>query len=66
MGWSLPAAALGAWVKIPAVEVVEVLATAGVDFVVIDREHGAIDLRAMHVSLLRRGVRAALTTGAAR
>jgi 2-keto-3-deoxy-L-rhamnonate aldolase RhmA len=47
MGWSLPGAALGAWVKIPAVEVVELLATAGVDFVVIDREHGAVDLRAM-------------------
>lgn len=47
MAWSLPSPARGVWVKIPAVEVVEVLAAAGVDFVVIDREHGAIDLRTM-------------------
>ena len=47
MGWSLPVRALGVWVKIPAVEVVEVLAASGVDFVVVDREHGAIDLRTM-------------------
>jgi 4-hydroxy-2-oxoheptanedioate aldolase len=39
--------ALGAWVKIPAVEVVELLAIAGVDFVVIDCEHGVHDLRAV-------------------
>jgi 2-keto-3-deoxy-L-rhamnonate aldolase RhmA len=32
-------------VKIPAVEVVELLAIAGLDFVVIDREHGIHDLR---------------------
>ncbi|MEV1295718.1 aldolase/citrate lyase family protein [Pseudonocardia sp. NPDC049635] len=51
MGWTLPAAARGVWVKIPAVEVIEVLATAGVDFVVVDREHGAIDLRAMNAMI---------------
>lgn len=47
MIWTLPSPARGVWVKMPAVEVVEVLAGAGVDFVVIDREHGAIDLRTM-------------------
>lgn len=47
MAYMLPAAARGVWVKVPAVEVVEVLAAAGVDFVVLDREHGAIDLRTM-------------------
>lgn len=47
MGWSLPPQARGVWVKIPAVEVIEVLAASGLDFVVIDREHGAVDLRAM-------------------
>jgi 2-keto-3-deoxy-L-rhamnonate aldolase RhmA len=43
--WASGRTALGAWVKIPAVEVVELLAIAGVDFVVIDREHGVHDLR---------------------
>ncbi len=36
---------LGAWVKIPAPESVELLALAGFDFVVIDAEHAAIDVR---------------------
>jgi 2-keto-3-deoxy-L-rhamnonate aldolase RhmA len=36
---------LGAWVKLPAPESVELLAVAGFDFVVIDAEHGAIDTR---------------------
>ena len=36
---------LGAWVKLPAPESVELLALAGFDFVVIDAEHGAIDTR---------------------
>ncbi|WP_181849715.1 HpcH/HpaI aldolase/citrate lyase family protein [Streptomyces parvulus] len=38
---------LGAWVKFPAPESVELLALAGFDFAVIDTEHGAIDLRTM-------------------
>ncbi|WP_262705782.1 MULTISPECIES: HpcH/HpaI aldolase family protein [Streptomyces] len=38
---------LGAWVKLPAPESVELLALAGFDFAVIDAEHGAIDLRTM-------------------
>lgn len=36
---------LGTWVKIAAAEVVELLATAGMDFVVIDNEHGSVDVR---------------------
>ncbi|PRY40464.1 HpcH/HpaI aldolase family protein [Umezawaea tangerina] len=36
---------LGAWVKLPAPESVELLALAGFDFVVVDLEHGAIDTR---------------------
>ena len=36
---------LGAWVKLPAPESVELLAVAGFDFVVIDAEHGVIDTR---------------------
>nr|WP_281371914.1 aldolase/citrate lyase family protein [Modestobacter versicolor] len=35
---------MGTWVKIPATEVVELVALAGFDFVVIDLEHSPIDL----------------------
>ncbi|HEY0812947.1 MAG TPA: aldolase/citrate lyase family protein [Pseudonocardia sp.] len=42
-----PAPQLGAWVKLPAPESIELLALAGFDFVVIDAEHGAIDVRTM-------------------
>jgi len=57
MGWSLPDQARGVWVKIPAVEVVEVLAGSGVDFVVVDREHGAVDLRTTTAMIaLARGI----------
>ncbi|MEY9844606.1 HpcH/HpaI aldolase/citrate lyase family protein [Streptacidiphilus sp. MAP5-3] len=47
---------LGAWVKLPAPESVELLALAGFDFVVIDAEHGAIDTRTMSTMIgLARG-----------
>nr|WP_277608106.1 aldolase/citrate lyase family protein [Streptomyces boncukensis] len=47
---------LGAWVKLPTPESVELLALAGFDFVVIDAEHGAIDLRTMSTMIaLARG-----------
>ena len=47
---------LGAWVKLPAPESVELLALAGFDFVVIDAEHAAIDLRTMSTMIgLARG-----------
>lgn len=47
---------LGAWVKLPAPESVELLALAGFDFAVIDAEHGAIDLRTMSTMIgLARG-----------
>ncbi|MFG1922547.1 HpcH/HpaI aldolase/citrate lyase family protein [Cryptosporangium sp. NPDC048952] len=36
--------ALGTWVKIPAMEVVELVALAGFDFVVIDLEHSPMNL----------------------
>lgn len=36
--------ALGTWVKLPAVESVELMALAGFDFVVIDLEHAPLDL----------------------
>ncbi|MCW2758977.1 MAG: hypothetical protein JWO46_2723 [Nocardioidaceae bacterium] len=35
---------VGTWVKLPTVEVVEILAVAGLDFVIIDLEHGAISM----------------------
>lgn len=41
--WPSGRSALGAWVKIPAVEVIELLALSGLDFVVIDCEHGVHD-----------------------
>jgi 2-keto-3-deoxy-L-rhamnonate aldolase RhmA len=47
---------LGAWVKLTAPETVELLAVAGVDFVVIDAEHGTIDVRTMSTMIgLARG-----------
>ena len=39
------AARLGAWVKLPVPESVELLAQAGFDFVVLDAEHAALDVR---------------------
>ncbi|MFJ6986454.1 MULTISPECIES: HpcH/HpaI aldolase/citrate lyase family protein [unclassified Streptomyces] len=42
-----PLPRLGAWVKLPVPESVELLALAGFDFVVIDAEHAAIDVRTM-------------------
>ena len=36
---------IGAWAKLPVPETVELLAAAGFDFVVIDNEHGTIDVR---------------------
>ncbi|GAA4165086.1 HpcH/HpaI aldolase/citrate lyase family protein [Phytohabitans flavus] len=35
---------IGAWIKLPVVESVEIMALAGFDFVVVDLEHGALDL----------------------
>lgn len=43
--WATDRPALGTWVKIPAPEVVELLAMSGLDFLVIDAEHGAFDVR---------------------
>jgi 2-keto-3-deoxy-L-rhamnonate aldolase RhmA len=43
-----PGPALGTWVKIPAMEVMELVALAGFDFVVIDLEHSPIDLESAY------------------
>src|SRR5690606_4954413 len=40
--------ALGTWVKLPAMESVELLALAGFDFVVIDLEHSAMNLESVY------------------
>ncbi|MDQ7910152.1 aldolase/citrate lyase family protein [Phytohabitans sp. ZYX-F-186] len=39
-----PGTPIGAWVKLSVVESVEIMALAGFDFVVVDMEHGALDL----------------------
>ncbi|MFD5717159.1 HpcH/HpaI aldolase/citrate lyase family protein [Streptomyces sp. NPDC127036] len=41
--WPLEAPAIGTFVKLPTPEVVEILALAGVDFLVIDNEHAVIN-----------------------
>ena len=45
-------ALLGTWVKIPAVETVELLANAGFDFVVVDMEHSPITLESAYRAIL--------------
>ncbi|MFF7549728.1 HpcH/HpaI aldolase/citrate lyase family protein [Streptomyces canus] len=45
--WSATRPALGTWVKVPAPEVVEILVLTGLDFLVIDGEHGAFDPRTL-------------------
>lgn len=49
---------LGTFLEIPAPQIVEILGLAGFDFVVIDREHGTIDLETTENL-----IRAAATTG---
>ncbi|MGP3534692.1 HpcH/HpaI aldolase family protein [Microbacterium sp. RD1] len=43
--------AIGTWVKLPAVESVELAALAGFDFVVIDLEHSPLDLQTMYAQI---------------
>lgn len=50
--------ALGTWVKLPAMESMELVALAGFDFVVIDLEHSAMDLETVY-----RHIGVALLTG---
>ncbi|GAA4550415.1 HpcH/HpaI aldolase family protein [Pseudonocardia xishanensis] len=40
--------ALGTWVKLPAVDSVELLAHAGFDFLVVDMEHSPLDVLTVH------------------
>lgn len=50
--------AIGTWVKLPAMESMELMALAGFDFVVIDLEHSAMDLETAY-----RHIGVALLTG---
>ncbi len=50
--------AIGTWVKLPAIESMELMALAGFDFVVIDLEHSAMDLETAY-----RHIGVALLTG---
>ena len=43
--WQTRRHAVGTFVKLPTPEVVELLAAAGLDFIVLDAEHGAFDVR---------------------
>lgn len=43
-----PGPALGTWLKIPAVEVVELVALAGFDFVVVDLEHAPVGIESAY------------------
>ncbi|MEH0421418.1 HpcH/HpaI aldolase family protein [Streptomyces sp. B21-083] len=45
--WSADHPALGTWVKVPTPEVVEILAGTGLDFLVLDGEHGTFDPRSL-------------------
>lgn len=45
---SLDRTAFGTWVKLPTVDVVELLAHAGFDFLVIDMEHSPLDVLTVH------------------
>lgn len=51
----------GTWVKIPALETVELLARAGFDFVVIDMEHSTVDFSRLE-ALIGAGQAAGLAT----
>ena len=46
--WREGRTALGAIVTIPSVQVVQILAQSGLDWIIIDMEHGAIDVAAAH------------------
>ena len=51
--------ALGTWVKLPAMESIELIALAGFDFVVIDLEHSPMNLQtAFGLRRRDRGLRA--------
>ena len=50
--WSSGAATYGAIVTIPSVQIVQVLANAGLDWIVIDMEHAPIGLDAAHAMIV--------------
>src|SRR5258708_8364945 len=49
--WRENRVALGVIATIPSTQTVQILAAAGLDFVLIDFEHGAIDLEAAHAMI---------------
>ena len=50
--WARGVATYGAIVTIPSIQVVQVLAHAGLDWIVIDMEHGPVDLAAAHAMVV--------------
>ena len=49
--WRVGRAALGAIATIPSVETVQIMAQAGLDYIIIDMEHGAIDSAIAHAMI---------------
>ena len=45
---SLSGGAIGTWIKLPALESVQITADAGFEFVVIDQEHAPLDVRTVY------------------
>ncbi|HEY9562566.1 MAG TPA: aldolase/citrate lyase family protein, partial [Nocardioides sp.] len=43
---------LGMWVKIPSIEIVEMIAHAGYDFIVVDLEHGPMTLESCYHAIV--------------
>jgi 4-hydroxy-2-oxoheptanedioate aldolase len=50
--WARGETALGAIATIPSIQAVRVMAQSGLDFVIIDLEHGAIDIGAAHAMIV--------------
>ena len=49
--WREGRTALGAIATIPSVQMIQILARSGLDWVLIDMEHGAIDVGAAHAMI---------------
>lgn len=52
---------VGTWIKLPAIESVQILAHTGWDFVVVDQEHASIDDRTMYELVSMAGAEGLLT-----
>src|SRR3954471_356467 len=44
--------ALGTWVKLPSLEIVEIIARTGFDFVVVDNEHSPLSLESTYNAIV--------------